>query len=708
MKTFFYPGSMVVVGVSLTKINLGKIILLNNIRQGYKGMLYGVSTHEGELEGVRIYKDILDLPESPEVAIIITPAKTVPEQLEKCGKKGICHVVIESGGFSEYSEQEQTMEEQILEIAKKYGIQIIGPNCIGIINFEEKVIMPFAFIQNIPEAGQVSLISQSGGIGNTYLHALPENHIFMNKFISIGNKLMLDEVDFINYLVNEDEETRIILCYLEGFNRGKEFFEIARLSEKPIIVHKSNRSPISAKIAQSHTTALSASDAIVDAAFAQSGVIRAEDEEEMIKAVKAMQLPLMKGRNVAVLSRSGGHAVISADACAKYNFNLVSFPQSYIDIICTIYNTRIIAHQNPLDLGEIFDYTIFGRIVEETIKLDNVDGILFNHLYQSEYEATMSRTFLDTVERLIKEYNKPVMIAMISDAQEMLDINMNHPMPIFNTPYSAAHALAISAEYYQKKQIRNNRGDIDHGKMEKVKQNFAMVNDLLCNNKNPLLDESISFCESIGLPIVNGTLITTADEIFAKKFQFPVVAKIVSPDATHKTEVDGVRLNIMDVEQLEDAFIDMQQSLYDYNPNAVFKGIYVHTMAKEGVEFIVGAQKDPVFGPIVMVGLGGIYVELFKDIAIRLAPVTKAEAWDMIQQLKSAQLFDGFRGKEPLDGEALSEVIMTLSYAISTIDEIADIECNPVMVYPKGEGCIAVDARMVLQKQTIVPKTATS
>nr|HPK45381.1 CoA-binding protein [Spirochaetota bacterium] len=324
MKTFFYPESMVVVGVSLTKINLGKIILLNNIRQGYKGILYGVSTHEGEIEGVIVYKDILDLPTTPDVAIIITPAKTVPEQLEKCGKKGICHVVIESGGFSEYSEQEQSMEEQILGIAKKYGIQIIGPNCIGIINFEEKVIMPFAFIQNIPEAGQVSLISQSGGVGNTYLHALPENHIFMNKFISIGNKLMLDEVDFLNYLVNEDEATRIILCYLEGFNRGKEFFEIARLSEKPIIVHKSNRSPISAKIAQSHTTALSASDAIVDAAFAQSGVIRAEDEEEMIKAVKAMQLPLMKGRNVAVLSRSGGHAVISADACAKYNFNLVS------------------------------------------------------------------------------------------------------------------------------------------------------------------------------------------------------------------------------------------------------------------------------------------------------------------------------------------------------------------------------------------------
>ncbi|HOT20284.1 MAG TPA: acetate--CoA ligase family protein, partial [Spirochaetota bacterium] len=176
----------------------------------------------------------------------------------------------------------------------------------------------------------------------------------------------------------------------------------------------------------------------------------------------------------------------------------------------------------------------------------------------------------------------------------------------------------------------------------------------------------------------------------------------------HKTEVDGVRLNIMDVEQLEDAFIDMKQSLYDYNPNAVFKGIYVHTMAKAGVEFIVGAQKDAVFGPIVMVGLGGIYVELFKDIAIRLAPVTKVEAWDMIQQLKSAQLFEGFRGKEPLDAEALSEVIMTLSYAISAIDEIADIECNPVMVYPKGEGCIAVDARMVLQKQTIVSKATTS
>jgi len=699
MKTFFYPKSMVVVGVSLTKINLGKIILLNNIQQGYTGKLYGVSTQEGQIEGVPVYKDILDLPQTPDVAIIITPAKTVPEQLEKCGKKGIQHVVIESGGFSEYSQSEQSLEQQVLAIANRYGIKIIGPNCIGTINFEEKMFMPFAFFRKDLVAGEVSMISQSGGVGNTYLHALPENHIFINKFVSIGNKLMLDEVDFLNYFVNDDDNTKIIICYLEGFNRGREFFDIARTSEKPIIVHKSNRSPMSAKIAQSHTTALSASDAVVDAAFAQAGVIRAEDEEEVVLAVKAMQLPPMKGKNVAVLSRSGGHAVISADACAKYHFNLITFPESYVATIRSLYNTRVISHQNPLDLGEIFDYTIFGKIVEETIKLDEVDGILFNHLYQSEYEAGMSRTFLDTVERLVREYNKPVMVAMISDAKEMLDINMNHPMPIFNTPYSAAHALAISADYYQKKAMRNNRGIVDENTMNAIQTHMSCFDSILKENRNPLLHESIQFCQSIGVPIVTGTLIQSAEEIDKTQFHFPVAAKMVSPDAIHKTEVEGVKLNINDSKQLKEVFEDMRKSLYDYNPNAAFSGVYVHTMAPEGTEFFVGAKKDPVFGPIVLVGLGGIYVELFRDVAIRLAPVTRAEALEMIYQLKAARLFEGFRGKEPLDANALSNIIVKLSHAIASIDDISDIECNPVMVY--SQGCMSVDARIFLQKQKV-------
>lgn len=699
MKTFFYPESMVVVGVSLTKINLGRIILLNNIQQGYKGKLYGVSTQEGQIEGIPVYKDILDLPETPDVAIIITPAKTVPEQLEKCGKKGIHHVVIESGGFSEFSHTEQSLEQQVLDIANRYGIKIIGPNCIGTINFEEKMFMPFAFFRKDLVAGEVSMISQSGGVGNTYLHALPENHIFINKFVSIGNKLMLDEVDFLNYFVNDDDNTRIVICYLEGFNRGREFFDIARTSEKPIIVHKSNRSPLSAKIAQSHTTALSASDAVVDAAFAQAGIIRAEDEEEVIKAVKAMQLPPMKGRNVAVLSRSGGHAVISADACAKYNFNLITFPESYINTIRSLYKTRVISHQNPLDLGEIFDYTIFGKIVEETIKLDEVDGILFNHLYQSEYEAGMSRTFLDTVERLVKEYNKPVMVAMISDAKELLDINMNHPMPIFTTPYSAAHALAISADYYQKKAMRDNRGIVESSNTSTIKEHLQYFDTILQENRDPLLHESIQFCQRVGLPIVNGTLINSVDEIEKTEFLFPVAAKIVSPDAIHKTEVEGVKLNIVDKEQLKDVFENMQRSLYEYNPNALFGGVYVHTMAPSGTEFFVGAKKDPVFGPIVLAGLGGIYVELFKDVAIRLAPVTRVEALEMIHRLKAARLFEGFRGKEPLDANSLSDIIVKLSQIIASIDEITDIECNPVMVYPKG--CMAVDARIFLQKQKV-------
>ncbi len=295
--------------------------------------------------------------------------------------------------FSEYSHGNYSLEEEVLKIAEKYGMKVIGPNCVGTVNFDIKMMMPFAFFKDIPTGGRVGLIVQSGGVGGTYLRAITGYGIKPGKFVATGNKLQLDEVDFLEYLLHDDK-TDIVAIYLEGFKRGRAFFDLARQSEKPIIVQKSNRSALSAKIAQSHTTALSGSDEVVDGAFRQAAVVRIEDEIDFINAIKIIRLPLMKGRRVAVLSRSGGHAVLSADACAKYGFEIVPFPPSFIEKLKTIYNTRVIAHQNPLDLGEIFDYTIFTNILEEALKLSTYDGVLFNHLYSSNFEAEMSRTFL--------------------------------------------------------------------------------------------------------------------------------------------------------------------------------------------------------------------------------------------------------------------------------------------------------------------------
>ena len=263
MKSFFYPKSMVVVGASATKMNLGQIILLNNKQCGYQGRLYGVGSQAGEVAGIPVYTQIDDLPEIPEVAIMLTPARTIPALLEDCGRKGIRRVVIESSGFSEYAHGDHSLEQEVLDAAARHGIRFIGPNCVGTVNFEIKMMMPFAFFKAPPSGGRLAMIAQSGGVGGTYLHALPENAIIPGKFVAVGNKLQLDEVDFLEYFLM-DEETDVVTLYLEGFSRGRMFHDLAMGSHKPIIVQKSNRSEMSAKIAQSHTTALSAGDDVVN------------------------------------------------------------------------------------------------------------------------------------------------------------------------------------------------------------------------------------------------------------------------------------------------------------------------------------------------------------------------------------------------------------------------------------------------------------
>jgi len=678
---------MVVVGASATKMNLGQIILLNNKQCGYQGKLYGVGSQAGEVAGISIYTDIASLPEVPEVAIFLTPAKTISTLMEDCGRKGIRRVVIESSGFSEYSHGDHSLEKEVLDVADKYGIKFIGPNCVGTVNFDIKMMMPFAFFKNPPSGGRVAMIAQSGGVGGTYLQALPESGIIPGKFVSIGNKLQLDEVDFLDYFL-KDDETDVVTMYLEGFKRGRAFYDLAIKADKPVIVQKSNRSEMSAKIAQSHTTALSTGDDVVDGLLRQAAVIRAEEEREFLNAVKIIRLPLMKGRRVAVLSRSGGHAVLSADACAKFGFDMVPFPPAFLEKLKTLYHTRVIAHQNPLDLGEIFDYTIFTSILEETLKLDNVDGVLFNHLYASTYEAEMSRTFLAGVDKLVKEHGKPVAVAMLSDPAELLDVGRSQPYPIFTSPLEAAAALDVSATYYEQKTRRDNRGAIDPKLLDKrlIESVRARCHD---EQRIPLTDEALDVCRATGLTTVKGWTIRSPEETDAISPRFPVAVKLISREASHKTDVGGVRLNIRTRRSLKKVLAEMQQTF-----DNIADGFLIQEMAAPGVECFVGGRQDPVFGPVVMVGLGGIFIEVFKDTAIRLAPVTKAEARDMVQELKAYPLLQGVRGRQAADVEALVEVIGKASALLAAAPEIAELDLNPVIVHPAGEGVSLVDARI--------------
>ena len=692
MEKFFYPRSIVVIGVSVTRLNLGHIIVLNNRQKGYEGNIYGVGREEGNIAGAPVYDSVEKLHEVPDVAIIISPAHTVPAFMDDCGKKGIKRIVIESGGFSEYSNEQQSMEKTLLDIAERYGIRFIGPNCIGTINFDIKMMMPFGFFPATPFGGRVAMIVQSGGVGSSYLGEFGDNAIIPGKFAALGNKLQIDEVDVLDYLL-KDEKTDIIAMYLEGFKRGRAFFDLAVHSGKPLIIQKSNRSNLTAKIAQSHTTALSADDTVVDGAFRQAAVIRAEDDIDFINAVKIIRLPLMKSRKVAVLSRSGGHAVMSVDACAKFGFSLVDFPPAFIENLKTIYNTRVIAHQNPLDLGEIFDYTIFTKILEEALKLPDVDGVLFNHLYIASYEGEMSRDFLSNVSRLVEQYQKPVAMTMVTDTQELLNISRNQTYPVFTTPLMAAKALHMSATYFEEKTARYARGrlvptDIQVSEIETIKD--------ICGAEKriPLTDEALRIVAAAGIPCVTGFAVKSANEAEDLKIDFPVAVKLLSRDASHKSDVGGVQLNIRSREELTQSIREMEEQLKALIPLPTLDGFLIQKMAEDGVECFVGGRQDPVFGPIVMAGLGGIFLEIFKDTAIRLAPVTKSEAMDMLSKLMAYPLLLGARGKKKSDIDALVDVICRVSNLLAEKPDIAEIDLNPVIVHETGKGCSIVDSRV--------------
>jgi acetate---CoA ligase (ADP-forming) len=692
MEKFFYPRSLVVIGVSITRLNLGHIIVLNNRQKGYEGNIYGVGREEGNIAGAPVYDSVDKLPEIPDVAIIISPAHTVPDFMEACGSKGIKRIVIESGGFSEYAEGQQTLEKKVLEIADRYGIRFIGPNCIGIVNFDIKMMMPFGFFPKTPSGGRVAMIVQSGGVGSSYLGEFGDNAIIPGKFAAIGNKLQIDEVDVLEYLLR-DEKTDVITMYLEGFKRGRAFFDLAVHSHKPLIVHKYNRSNLTAKIAQSHTTALSADDSVVDAAFRQAAVIRAEDDIDFISAVKIIRLPLMKSRRVAVLSRSGGHAVMTVDACAKFGFSLVDFPPAFIENLKTIYNTRVIAHQNPLDLGEIFDYTIFTKILEEALKLQDVDGVLFNHLYIASYEGEMSRDFLSNISKLVQQYQKPVAMTMVTDAQELANISMNQEYPVFTTPLMAAKALNMSATYCEEKTARDAKGKTVHFDIKASE--IETIKDLCASEKRiPLTDEALKIAAAAGIPCITGMTVQSAKEAESAALDFPVAVKLLSRDASHKSDVGGVKLNIRNHGELVQSIQDMEEQFKKMIPPPIIDGFLIQKMANDGVECFVGGRQDPIFGPIVIAGLGGIFLEIFKDTAIRLAPVTKNEALDMLRQMQAYPVLQGARGKKIADIEALADVICRVSQLLVKVPQIAEIDLNPVMVHEAGKGVSIVDSRV--------------
>jgi acetyltransferase len=685
----FYPKSVVVIGVSERPDNLARNIAENLFEFQFNGEIFLVGKKGGILFGRRICTSMEDLREGIDVAVILTPASTVPGILESCGQKGIRWAIIETGGFREYSEEGAQLENEILEIARKWGIRIVGPNGIGIMNVHNGFVVPFVKLKRGPVSkGKISILAQSGGVLLTYANLLTSANVGLSKIVSMGNKMDLNEIDYLKYLI-EDPQTEIIGLYLESLERGRELMDIARSTSKPIILHKANTGEGSRHIAKLHTAALANDDRIVEAALKQADIIRTKDFRSFVNAVKILSLPPIKGKNLVIISRSGGIGVVAADSAERHGFRLLPPDKALQERFHSFFRAKVIQPTNPLDLGDLFNFDLYTNILEQVLKFPMVDGILFMHGATAE-EKEPSRRFIQAVKDLSIQYQKPVALQYNTDEEELAYIKRALDYPIFTEPEDALTALAISRDHYRKQNILKEKPPLYSVESDRVKSLFQKAKG---DKRDPLLPEAFDVLKAYGIPVADYQVVHRKEELkkAMEKMEGPITLKVISPEILHKSDVGGVILNIGHLSEAEEAFEKIKKLSRGGSSD-----ILIQKMVLDGKEVILGAKRDPSFGPVLLFGLGGIYVEFLQETSLRIAPINRFEVEEMISELKSAIILKGIRGERPSDRDALIDNLLRLSQLMMDFPEIEGIDINPVKVLEKG--AIAVDARILLTR----------
>ncbi len=698
LQKIFYPNSVAVIGVSSAPDNMGRGIIFNLTEFGYQGIIYQVGHKGGVFAGRRIYQSVLDVPDQIDLAVILTPAHTIPGILEECGQKGIHQAIIESAGFREYGEEGQKIEAEILRVAAKWQISFVGPNCIGVINMENGLSTPFPPLRRVVRPGDISLISQSGGVGISVLNLMANEGLGLNKFVSAGNMLDISTEEFLEYFL-ADPGTKYIFLYLEGIKNGRRLMEIARSSDKPIVAFKANIGQLSKSIASSHTASLSSNDRVVEAAFRQCGIVRVHDATTLGNDLKILRLPPMRGDNLAVISRSGGHAVIAADACEMSGFRLAPFPQEFLKEIEKHFRASVIKLTNPLDLGDLFDLEIYLKIIDRTLAQPEVDGLTFLHTYNAAMEGQKSRELFLQIMELSKKYDKPVALYVSTEDTEVNYLKRNLNYPVFTQIVETVRALKINRAYNIEKERRRQLEEIPVFQVNKDLIS-ALLKRAHQEKRDFLLPETAELLKVYGIPMVRGVPARTEEEVIqaAREVGFPVVMKVISKEISHKSDVGGVQLNLRSSEGVRGAYADMLARLQANFPEAQIEGMLVQPMITGGRELIVGGRQDDQFGPVVLVGWGGIFVEIFGEFSVRVAPISHKQAKEMIEELRGAKILQGFRGDKAADIKAAAEVILRVAQLLVDFPEIQEIDLNPLRVFAANEGCLALDGRVILRK----------
>ena len=693
---FLSPKSIAIIGASDKEGSVGRAIT-NNIMKGYKGTIYPISPTRETVFGKKAYKSVLDVPGKVDLAVVVTKNTIVPSVLEECGKKKLRGAIVITAGFKEVDEEGAKLEQKLKDIAKKYKLQIIGPNCLGVMNLEPQTMMNSTFLKITPKSGEIALVSQSGAICAALVEDASAQGIGFSAVISMGNKADMSEIDILKMLA-EHKQTKVIVIYLEDMGNGQEFLkvckDITRKKKKPVLVLKSGRSPEGAKAAMSHTGALMGSDEIYDALLKQSGAIRVDTMEELFDYATAFsKQPLPMNGDLVIVSNAGGPAIISTDACSKLGIKMAKIEEirKKIDAVIPPWGSS----RNPVDIVGDADFKRFENVLNEVLKHKNVGSVIS----MCTPSATLNYDKLaEVIVSMSKKYKK-TMLASLMGLDEGItnrEILAKGDVPYYT--YAEGSIRALKAMLTFTNWVKNSPGKITKFNVKKntVKK---ILDNAKKEKRNALLEEEgQEILRAYGFPLPASKLAKSKKEAVAasKKIGYPVVLKIASPQIIHKSDAGGVKVNLQNAKDVENAFDTIIKNAKKYNKKADIKGVLVVEMVKGGKEMIIGSKLEPGFGPVVMLGMGGIYVEVLKDVTFKLAPMTNIEADDMISSIKTKKILEGVRGEKPSDIKKLSECIQRLSQLVSDFNEIKELDMNPVLVMEKNKGCKVLDVRIGL------------
>mgnify|MGYP005848474725 CR=1 FL=1 len=694
LEPFVSPKSVAILGASNTPGKLGYAVLQNVLQYGFPGPIYPINPKGGEILGLTAYKSVSEVPGPIDLAVVVIPSQFVAEALEECGQKGVRGAVIISAGFRETGPEGMQRERELVRIAQKYGMRLIGPNCLGIIDTFAPLNASFA--ATMPTQGEIAFMSQSGALCTSILDMALAENVGFSRFVSLGNKADLNETDFLRAWA-DDPHSHVITAYIEGITDGPTFMRTAHevTHRKPVIMVKSGTTSGGSRAVSSHTGTLAGSDRAYDAAFKQTGIVRARSVQDLFDfAIAFARQPVLKGDRIAVVTNAGGPGIMCTDALERSGLQLAQLAEETRACL----REKLPAAASVLNPVDVLGDALADRYelaIDVVANDPNVDGVvvILTPQFMTEIEKTA-----EAVVRVSRSVRKPIFGCFMGAANVGAGIKLLNAggVPNYQVPERAAAALAAMWSYRQWLNLPDDvppQFDVDRERVRKVFASVRQSGRLSIGET-----ESRAILEAYGIPIAKSELAATAEEAVrsAERFGYPVVLKIASPDILHKTDIGGVKINLNSTADVRDAFDLIVYRATRYMPNAEIWGCLVQQQVKAGREVILGMSRDPQFGPLLLFGLGGIYVEALKDVTFRVAPIGQRAALEMTQEIRSYPLLRGVRGEKSADFAAITDALLRVSQLVTDFPEIVELDINPLKVFDEGNGALALDMRLVL------------